>query len=153
MSSAYRWWYIDRRKEPTMIAMIFEFTFDPDRPEIHDEYLAASDELRALLSDQAGFDGIERFQSCANPDKYVAVGFFTDEAAVTAWRNTPAHRRIQSLGRNRFFTEYRLRMAEITRDYSATDRTQAPNDSKTALDQGTQHAGDNDVRPRNSHGQ
>ncbi len=122
-----------------MIAMIFEFTFDPTRPEIHDEYLAASDELRSLLPDVVGFEGVERFQSCTNPDKYVALGFFADEDAVTAWRTTPAHRRIQALGRNRFFTEYRLRMADVTRDYSATDRTQAPPDSRTAHDAGAPH--------------
>lgn len=118
-----------------MIAMIFEFTFDQSRPEILDEYLAASDELRALLAEQDGFEGIERFRSCSNSGKYVAVGFFTDETAVAAWRNTPAHRRVQSLGRNRLFTEYRLRMAEITRGYTATDRIQAPDDSRTAHDQ------------------
>ena len=117
-----------------MIAMIFEFTFDPTRPEIYDEYLASSAELRALLPDVEGFEGIERFQSCSNTDKFVAIGFFADEDAVGAWRNTPAHRRIQALGRNRYFTDYRLRMADVTRDYTATDRTSAPADSRTAHD-------------------
>jgi heme-degrading monooxygenase HmoA len=121
-----------------MIAMIFEFSFDPDRPEIYDEYLTASDRLRQLLPDVDGFIGIERFQSCSDDNKFVAVGFFDDEGAVTAWRNTLAHRRVQALGRNRLFTSYRLRMADVTRDYTATDRTQAPADSRTANDQGKQ---------------
>lgn len=119
-----------------MIAMIFEFTFDPDHPEIYDEYLTASDGLRRLLPDAEGFVGIERFQSCSDDNKYVAIGFFDDEDAVTAWRNTPAHRRVQALGRNRLFTSYRLRMADVTRDYTATDRTEAPADSRIAHDQG-----------------
>lgn len=109
-----------------MIAMIFEFTFDPTKPDVHDEYLTASAELRSLLSEVDGFEGVERYQSCSDPDKYVA-----------AWRNTPAHRRVQGLGRNRYFTEYRLRMADVTRDYSGTDRTQAPVDSGGAHDTGS----------------
>lgn len=121
-----------------MIAMIFEFTFDPDHPDVFDEYLATSDSLRRLLPAVEGFNGIERFQSCNDDNKFVAIGFFDDEHAVTAWRNTPEHRRVQALGRRRLFTSYRLRMADVIRDYSATDRTQAPQDSRRAHEQGEQ---------------
>lgn len=119
-----------------MIAMIFEFTFDPDTPEVFDEYLAASDEVRRMLPDVEGFVEVERFRSCSDENKYVALGFFDDEAAVTNWRNTREHRQVQALGRNRLFTSYRLRMADVTRDYTATDRTQAPRDSRAAHEQG-----------------
>ncbi|MCP3878360.1 MAG: antibiotic biosynthesis monooxygenase [Sulfitobacter sp.] len=120
-----------------MIAMIFEFTFDPTRPELLDEVLATSEELRLLLADVDGFEGAELFQSCSIPDKYVTVGFFVDEEPVAAWRNTPEHRRVQALGRSRFFTDYRIRMAEVTRDYTGTDRSRAPVDSRRAHDPGS----------------
>jgi heme-degrading monooxygenase HmoA len=112
-----------------MIAMIFEFWFDPDAPDVFDEYLGVSDQMRAALAGAPGFAGVERFQSCAEPNKYVAIGFFDDEEAVTAWRNHPAHRTAQVLGRTRFFTDYRLRMAQVVRDYGPSDRAQAPADS------------------------
>ncbi|MFK7919264.1 MAG: antibiotic biosynthesis monooxygenase [Ilumatobacter sp.] len=97
-----------------------------------DEYSATSDRLRQLLPSVEGFKGIERFKSCSDDDKYVAIGFFDDEDAVAAWRNTPEHRQAQALGRRRLFTDYRLRMATITRDYTATKRTEAPRDSRRA---------------------
>ena len=92
-----------------MVAMIFEFWFDPDDQSTFDEYLATSTEARELLAGMDGFEGVERFQSTAEPGKYVALGFFRDESAVTAWRTHPGHRRVQQLGRERFFTGYRLR--------------------------------------------
>jgi heme-degrading monooxygenase HmoA len=120
-----------------MIAMIFEFWFDPHDTATFEAYLAESARLRRLLPELDGFYGIERFQSVAEPGKYLAIGFFRDEAAVTAWRTTPEHRHAQALGRDRFFTNYRLRMAEVTRDYSRTDRAEAPTDSNRYHDDGT----------------
>lgn len=113
-----------------MVAMIFEFWFDPDDRSTFDEYLAASTDVRELLAGMDGFEGVERFQSTAEPGKYVALGFFRDEAAVTAWRTHPGHRRVQQLGRDRFFTGYRLRIAEVVRDYGPDERAQAPDDSR-----------------------
>lgn len=117
-----------------MIVMIFEYWFDPDSPEIFEEYLQASDTLRALLADVDGFHGVERFESSTQSGKYVAIGFFDNEDAVAAWRNHPHHRHVQTLGRHRFFTDYRLRMAQVIRDYGPVQRDQAPADSRTFHD-------------------
>lgn len=112
-----------------MIAMIFEFWLDRSDTATFEGYADTSAELRTVLAGFDGFAGVERFESCVEPGKFVAVGFFTDEAAVTRWRNSPTHRRAQDLGRNRYFTNYRLRMAKLVRDYGPTDRAQAPSDS------------------------
>ncbi len=117
-----------------MIAMIFEYRFDPGDEVAYQEYLAESAQLRGLLHAVDGFEGVERFASDREPGKFVAIGYFRDEAAVAAWRNTPAHRRAQALGRHRFFTDYRLRMAEVIRDYGPNDRVEAPFDSRRVHD-------------------
>ena len=108
--------------------MIFEFWMAPDEDVLTD-YSATSAELRELLGGLDGFNGVERFESCSEPGKFVAIGFFHDEAAVARWRNEPTHRRAQALGRSRFFTDYRLRMADVTRDYGPSNRKSAPADS------------------------
>jgi heme-degrading monooxygenase HmoA len=114
--------------------MIFEFCFDPGDEAAYREYLEESARLRELLPGLDGFHGIERYRSDTDPARFVAIGWFRDEAAVAAWRNAPAHRRAQSLGRRRFFTDYRLRMAEVVRDYGPRDRAGAPADSRRAHD-------------------
>ena len=112
--------------------MIFEYWFDPADETAYREYLAESGRLRELLPGLDGFCGIERYASEKEPRRFLAIGFFRDEAAVAAWRNTPAHRRAEALGRSRFFPGYRLRMAEVLRDYGPDDRDQAPADSRRA---------------------
>ena len=110
-----------------MIAVIFE-AWVPG--EAQAEYLDLAAELRPLLADLDGFISIERFQSLTNLDKVLSLSFWRDEAAVAAWRNLPAHRRVQAAGRNHVFADYHLRIAAVTRDYSMTSRKEAPSDSR-----------------------
>ena len=63
------------------------------------DYRAMSSDLRILLTDIDGFRGVERFESSSEPGRFVAIGSFDDEDAVTRWRNDPLHRRAQRLGR------------------------------------------------------
>lgn len=112
-----------------MIAMIFEYWIDPQRPELYEEYLAESASIREL-PELTGFHGIERFESSSEEGKFVSLAFFDDEDAVARWRTTPQHRRVQALGRSRLFTQYRLRMADVKRDYGRSNRNQAPADSR-----------------------
>ena len=110
--------------------MIFEFRLDRETPGVVDEYQRASAQLRELLRDVTGLHSVERFESTVEPGKYVTVAYFESEQAVAAWRNRPEHRAAQALGRSRFFTDYRLVMAEVVRDYGPRDRAQAPADSR-----------------------
>lgn len=112
-----------------MIAVIFEAT--PGAAE-RDEYLAIAAELRPLLDDIDGFISIERFESLSEPGKLLSLSFWRDEEAVRQWRTMEQHRSAQAKGRARIFEDYRLRIADVMRDYGKTDRTQAPTDSKQA---------------------
>ena len=88
--------------------------------------------LKGELEKMDGFISIERFQSLTDPDKLLSLQFWRDDACLTAWRNLEAHRAAQSAGRKTMFKEYRLRIAEVTRDYGLNERAQAPADSRAA---------------------
>ncbi|WP_333835306.1 antibiotic biosynthesis monooxygenase family protein, partial [Rubrimonas sp.] len=77
---------------------------------------------------------IERFQSLANEGKLVSLSFWRDEAAIAAWRGTDRHREAQTAGRTAILADYRLRVAEVVRDYGLTERDEAPADSRKALE-------------------
>ena len=62
----------------------------------------------------------------AEPGKLLSLSFFRDEAAVTAWRERSPHRGAQARGRGGLFDDYRLRVAEIVRDYGLDRRDEAP---------------------------
>lgn len=110
-----------------MIAVIFEVT---PKPEHRQAYLDIAATLRPLLEEIDGFVSVERFESLTQPGKLLSLSIFRDEAAVAAWRNTLAHRAAQEKGRGELFADYRLRIAAILRDYTITDRDQAPADSR-----------------------
>lgn len=97
-----------------MIAMIFEFWLNAEHV---DAYTAHSKHMRQLVDTIDGFISVERFRSEADPHKILALGFFRDDDAVSEWRNHADHQRAQELGKQRYYTDYRLRMAEVVRDY------------------------------------
>ena len=106
---------------------MFELTLRPGRR--HD-YLDAAERLRPLLDGIDGFIGIERFESLSQPGKLLSMSYWRDDEAVHRWRNTEAHRQVQGAGRRAIFADYRLRVAQVLRDYGMHERAQAPDDSQ-----------------------
>jgi len=109
-----------------MIAVIFEFTPAPGR---FADYKALAE---GLADDVRSFDGllsVERFESITNQGKFVSLSFWRDEESVRRWRNLQAHREAQSKGRGGIFGTYHLRVAQVLRDYTMTERAQVPEDS------------------------
>ena len=96
-----------------MIAVISEVTPADGR---QDDYPSQAAALRDELGAIDGFLSVERFESLGTPGKILSLSFFRDEAAVHDWRNG-------------VFKDYRLRVAEVLRDYGMTDRAEAPADS------------------------
>ncbi len=112
-----------------MIAVLFE-AWPAAGQQPH--YLDLATALRPELDRIDGFISIERFESLAAPGKLLSLSYWRDEAAVAAWRNTPAHRATQVKGREQVFRDYRLRIAQVVRDYGMSDRAEAPSDSLRA---------------------
>jgi heme-degrading monooxygenase HmoA len=112
-----------------MIAVIFEVEPRAGR---QDAYLDAAALLKPLLEGIDGFISVERFQSLTRPGRIVSLSYWRDEAAVRQWRNLEAHRRSQAAGRESIFADYRIRVAEVLRDYGMNQRGEAPEDSRAA---------------------
>ena len=112
-----------------MIAILFELWPAEGR---RDDYLGLAASLKAELERIPGFISVERFQSLAQPGKLLSLAFFRDEEAVREWRNRPRHRVAQRRGRDGILADYRLRVAEVLRDYGLEVRDEAPRDSRQA---------------------
>lgn len=106
-----------------MHVVIFEVQPRPGREQ---DYLAIAQQLRTELERIDGFISIERFASLANEGKILSLSFWRDEAAVKRWREHALHRAAQRRGREDIFADYRIRVAQVVRDYGMTERTQAP---------------------------
>jgi len=109
------------------VAVIFELTPAPGRKQ---EYLDLAASLADEVSKFDGFISIERFESITAPGNFVSLSFWRDEEAVRNWRNVQKHREAQAKGRAGVFTKYRLRVAQVLRDYTLDERAEAPKDSR-----------------------
>ena len=110
-----------------MIAVIFEFTPADGR---FADYKALAEGLNDEVRGFDGFLSIERFESISSKGKFVSLSFWRDEEAVRKWRNVQKHREAQARGRGGIFAGYRLRIAQVIRDYEMDRREQAPADSR-----------------------
>ena len=112
-----------------MITVIFEVQPNAGRK---DAYLDAAARLKPQLEKMDGFISVERFESLSQPGKFLSLSIWRDEEAVRQWRNIEEHRKVQDAGRQSIFADYRLRVAQVIRDYGLNERAEAPYDSKAA---------------------
>ncbi|WP_266170608.1 antibiotic biosynthesis monooxygenase family protein [Dyella subtropica] len=110
-----------------MIAVIFEVQ---PAPGMRKAYLDIATDLRPLLDGVDGFLSIERFESLTLPGKLLSLSFWRDETAVKQWRAMESHREAQHAGRAGIFADYRIRVADVVRDYGLHERGEAPIDSR-----------------------
>ena len=114
-----------------MIAVIFEAVPADGQLQV---YLDIAAQLKPELSKIDGFISIERFQSLSEPGKVLSLSFWEDEKAVEQWRNIEMHRNAQAMGRKSVFNDYRIRVAQVLRDYTKYNRDGAPADSRAMHD-------------------
>lgn len=110
-----------------MIAVLFEVWPEADRKQA---YLDLAATLKSELERIDGFISIERFASLTEEGKLLSLSIWRDEEAVRQWRTLESHRQAQAMGRGGIFRDYRLRVAQVLRDYSLHGRDEAPADSR-----------------------
>ncbi|ANN79996.1 antibiotic biosynthesis monooxygenase family protein [Bordetella flabilis] len=96
-----------------MFAVVFEVHPGAGKK---DEYLQHARHLKPLLEKTDGFLDNERFESKRRNGWVLSLSTWRDEKSVVRWRSTGEHHRIQRQGREHVFSDYRLRVCEITAD-------------------------------------
>ena len=102
-----------------MLAVIFEVEMKVGRAQ---DYFDLAGHLRPELEKIDGFISVERFRSVTNDGKYVSVSFWRDEKAIATWRGHAGHVMAQEQGKSGIFADFRIRVAEVVRDYTLADR-------------------------------
>jgi heme-degrading monooxygenase HmoA len=81
-----------------------------------DAYDAASAAMEELAASQPGYLGIE---SARGTDGFgITVSYWRTEDDARAWKAVEEHRGAQLAGRERWYREYDVRVATVTRGYS-----------------------------------
>jgi heme-degrading monooxygenase HmoA len=98
---------------PPYTAVIFTSVLGSDA----NGYAAMSAAMEALARVQPGYLGIESARDRVG----ITVSYWVDEDAARAWKQVARHLVAQRLGRERWYLDYRVRVATVLRDYGRDD--------------------------------
>jgi heme-degrading monooxygenase HmoA len=96
-----------------MFVVVFEVHPAPGKKE---EYLGLAKHLKPILESIDGFIDNERFESKRREGWALSLSTWRDEKTVVRWRSQGEHHRIHEKGRNGIFSDYHLRVCEVTAD-------------------------------------
>jgi len=97
--------------EPPYVAVMFT----SQRSGASDGYDEMAAEMFRIAMEQSGCLGAE---TARNPDGFgITIAYFAHEDAVRAWREDVRHAAAQRLGRERWYSQYRVRIARVERAY------------------------------------
>ena len=116
-----------------MANIIVLFEVKPTREGMQ-RYLDLAAALKPLLAGFEGFIRAERFTSLNEKGKLLSMNVWTDEEAVARWRNVVEHRMSQREGREKLFESYRITVCKAIREYTDTERGEAPEDSNEYME-------------------
>ncbi|OOZ37816.1 antibiotic biosynthesis monooxygenase family protein [Solemya velesiana gill symbiont] len=95
--------------EPPFYAVIFSSMLSRDS----DGYAKMAEHMVALARKRPGFLG---FESAREDGFGISVSYWPDEASIRQWRDHLDHRMAQKMGREKWYSAYRLRVARVERD-------------------------------------
>jgi heme-degrading monooxygenase HmoA len=100
----------------TPIPPYYAVIFTSKRTETDDEgYGIMADRMVDLAKEQDGYIGYESYR---NADGYgTTISYWQSLEAISKWKRNMEHRDAQQLGREKWYAEYKLRIAKIERDY------------------------------------
>jgi heme-degrading monooxygenase HmoA len=96
-----------------MFAVLFEVHPKPER---WDAYLDIAGMLRPELEQIDGFVDNIRYRSLTREGWLLSLSSWRDEKSVVRWRTCERHHLAQEKGRGEIFSDYHLRVGELTRD-------------------------------------
>jgi heme-degrading monooxygenase HmoA len=87
--------------------------FTTIRTEINDGYEQMAIEMEELAKLQPGYLGIESARS----ELGITVSYWESLEAIKAWKYQVDHKQARHLGREKWYTQYHLRICKVEHDY------------------------------------
>jgi len=103
-------WESFKRRESPLISQFFEVEI---KEGLVGRYLDLAASLQPALTAMGGCLFIERFESLSRKNLLLSYQIWQDESSMTAWRVHAGHHRVQEMGRESVFSDYRIRIAQV----------------------------------------
>jgi heme-degrading monooxygenase HmoA len=91
------------------------------RPENEKAYQKMASRMHELAQKMPGFISIKTFN--AEDGERVSIVEFASEETHNAWRRHPEHMEAQRLGRELFYSEFKLQVCQLEREYGMPAQT------------------------------
>ena len=98
-----------------MVIVVFQFS---TKPNMSDEYFNEVALLKKELENEKGFISAERYKSTTDKDSYVSISTWKDKKSVEKWHQNKKHQLSQNKGKKEIFKSFRIRVAEVFKDYN-----------------------------------
>lgn len=95
--------------------------FTSQRTAGEDGYADMAERMVELARDQPGFLGVESARDAGGFG--FTVSYWTDEAAIRAWKSHAEHLIAQERGRRDWYASYDVRVARVERSYNMTRKS------------------------------
>jgi heme-degrading monooxygenase HmoA len=82
-------------------------------------YERMADAMEELAASQPGYLGLESVRDASGFG--VTLSYWRDEADLAAWKRVAAHQAAQRAGHERWYEDFRLRVARVERAYGKAD--------------------------------
>ncbi|GAA0641602.1 antibiotic biosynthesis monooxygenase family protein [Halomonas beimenensis] len=87
--------------------------FSSQRSEVDAGYAATAARMLELAAEQPGFLGVESAREALG----ITVSYWSDLEAIRRWKAQMEHQEAQRLGREAWYSRYRVRIARVEREY------------------------------------
>lgn len=98
-----------------MLMAIIEFELNPD---IDEEFMGVIVGLQSEIAGIDGFISADASQSLKHAGLMYEVSYWRDEAALARWSENAQHLDAKKAGHDRLLKWYRIRVADVNRDWS-----------------------------------
>ncbi len=94
-----------------MFAVIFTATMS----QVDQDYLDTANQMRELAFEKYGCKG---FTSVSEGDQEVAISYWESQEQIQAWKQDPSHQAAQAMGREHWYSSYKVEVVEVLREYA-----------------------------------
>ena len=96
--------------EPPYYAVIFSSL----GTEVSEGYVDTAARMVELAAQQSGFLGVES----AREELGITISYWSDLDSIKAWKRNAEHLLAQKMGREKWYSDYKTRIARVERDYN-----------------------------------
>ena len=93
----------------------FAVVFTSLRTRTDEGYDDAAKKMVALASEQPGFLGVESVREPGGLG--ITVSYWKDRESINKWKNHAAHQQAQQFGRDKWYRNYKIRVAKVDKEY------------------------------------